>query len=100
MPQLSEEQILATYDRDKAVEAGLPTVHDLVADDAWICGPPEYVVDKLKEIEEKLPGLARVSVGAGALGIPPSVLRREIETFGSEVLPHFPAAADVRRAAS
>ena len=92
MPQLSEAQILATYDPVKAPAAGLPTVRDLVADDAWICGPPEHVVDKLGEIQERFPGLERISVGAGALGIPPSVLRREIETFGEKVMPAFPAA--------
>ena len=92
MPQLREEQILATYDPESAPKAGLPTVQDLVADDAWICRPPEHVVYKLREIQEKYPGLERVSVGAGALAIPPSVLRQEIETFGQEVMPKFPAA--------
>ena len=92
MPQLREEQILATYDPESAPKAGLPTVQDLVADDAWIRGPPEHVVYKLREIQEKYPGLERVSVGAGALAIPPSVLRQEIETFGQEVMPKFPAA--------
>ena len=93
MPTLTREQILATYDPEKAPLAGLPTVHDLVRDSAWICGPPEHVFEKLSEIQEKLPGLERVSIGGGALGIPPSVIRKDIEWFGKEVMPKFPGVA-------
>ena len=89
MPFLSREQILATYDPGKASSAGLPTVRDLVRDGAWICGPPEHVYERICDYAEKLPGLKRVSVGAGGLAIPPSVLRRNIEWFGKEVLPRF-----------
>ena len=32
-----------------------------------------------------------VTIGAGALGIPPSVIKRNIEWFGREVLPKFQA---------
>ena len=70
MPFLSREQVLATYDPRAATQAGLPTVRDLVRDGAWICGPPEHVYERLCEYQERLPGLHRVSVGAGALGIP------------------------------
>ena len=93
MPFLKREQILATYDPEKAPTAGLPTVHDLVRDGAWICGPPEHVYERICEYQERLPGLRRVSVGAGALAIPPSVLRKNIEWFGKEVLPRFDGVA-------
>jgi hypothetical protein len=64
-------------------------VRDLVRDGAWICGPPEHVFERLLEIQERLPGLARLTVGAGAMGFPPSVIRQDIEWFGKEVLPKF-----------
>ena len=93
MPFLKREQILATYDPQKAPHAGLPTVRDLQRDGAWVCGPPELVYERICDYQERLPGLRRVSVGAGALAIPPSVLRRNIEWFGREVLPRFDAVA-------
>ena len=93
MPFLKREQILATYDPEEAPTAGLPSVLDLVRDGAWICGPPEHVYERICEYQERLPGLKRVSVGAGALAIPPSVLRRNIEWFGREVLPRFDGVA-------
>ncbi|MDE0042305.1 MAG: LLM class flavin-dependent oxidoreductase [Candidatus Poribacteria bacterium] len=92
MPQLSREQILATYDPETAPTAGLPTVHDLVRDRAWICGPPEHVYEKLCEIQEEFPGLERVCIGAGALAIPPSAIRKDIEWFGKDILPKFQSA--------
>lgn len=93
MPQLTREQVLATYAPEKAPSAGLPTVPDLVRDGAWICGPPEHVFERLSEIQDRFPGLQRVSVGAGALAYPPSVLRQDIEWFGKEVLPKFDGVA-------
>ena len=92
MPFLTREQVLATYDPLAAPQAGLPTVRDLVRDGAWICGPPEHVYERLCEYQERLPGLRRVAVGAGALGIPPQAIRENIAWFGAEVLPRFDAA--------
>ena len=92
MPFLRREQILATYDPQAAPAAGLPTVRDLCREGAWICGPPDHVYERIRAYQEMLPGLKRVAVGAGALAIPPSVLRKNIEWFGREVLPRFGAA--------
>ena len=64
-------------------------MRDLVADGAWFCGPPEHIAEKLAAIQAQLPGLERVTIGAGALGIPPSAIKRNIEWFGREVLPKF-----------
>ena len=93
MPTLTEAQIAATYDGAAAVQAGLPTVRDLVREGAWICGPPEHVAARLAEIQAQLPGLERVTIGAGALGIPPEAIRQTIEWFGRDVLPQFEEAS-------
>ena len=89
MPTLTKEQIDATYDPRKAPDAGLPTASDLVKDGGWICGPPEHVYERICEIQEQLPGLERITVQGGALGIPPSAIRRDLEWFGRDVLPRF-----------
>ena len=94
MPALTEAQIQATFDPQKAPQAGLPTMRDLVRDGGWICGPPEHVFTRISEILEKLPGLEHVTVGGGALAIPPSAIRRDIEWFGKEVLPKFTSMAN------
>lgn len=89
MPTLTQEQILSTYDGKKALEAGLPTVADRVRDGGWICGPADHVYEKICEIQDRFPGLERITIHAGALAIPPSAMRRDLEWFGREVLPRF-----------
>lgn len=89
MPTLSEEQVEATYDPGRAPHAGLPTARDLDEDGGWICGTPDYVCERLKQIQEDLPGLERITVQGGALGINPSAMRRDIEWFGRDILPRF-----------
>ena len=56
---------------------------------SWICGPPEHVIEKLQELQERFPGLDRVFVAAGGLGIPPSAMLADIESFSNEVMPFF-----------
>ena len=86
---LSKEQIEATADPAKALLAGLPTLQDAVADGTWICGPPDKIKQDIAGIIERFPKIERISVGLGGLGIPPSVIRKDLEWFGKEVLPQF-----------
>ena len=89
MPTLTQKQIDSTYDPAKAPHAGLPCAADLVKDGGWICGPPEHVYERICKIQDQLPGLERITVQGGALGIPPSAIRRDLEWFGRDVLPRF-----------
>ena len=89
IPHLTEAQIQATFDPEKAPHAELPTVHDPIRDGAWICGPPEHVFEKISEIQDRLPGLERVIIGAGGLAIPPRIIRQDLAWFGKEVMPKF-----------
>lgn len=91
MPGLTKEQIRATADPAKALVAGLPTIEDQVEEGSWICGPPEHVAEKITDIQERFPGLERVFVQAGGLGIPPHVMREDLAWFAAEVMPSFRA---------
>jgi alkanesulfonate monooxygenase SsuD/methylene tetrahydromethanopterin reductase-like flavin-dependent oxidoreductase (luciferase family) len=94
-PKLTEEQIRATFDPAKAPLAGLPTIEDAVREGSWVCGPPEHIIEKLEELQKRFPGLVRVFITAGGLGIPPSVMRADIDWFGREVMPAFRKAVPV-----
>ena len=89
IPGLTDEQIRATADPAKAPLAGLPTIESLVEQGSWICGPPEHVAEKIADIQDRFPGLERVFVHAGGLGIPPRVMREDLEWFATEVMPAF-----------
>ena len=84
---LTDEQVQATFDPAKAPLAGLPTVRDAVKEGSWVCGPPEHVMERVEELQDRLPGLERIFVTSGGLGVPPSVMRADIEQFGREVMP-------------
>ena len=88
-PNLTDSQIQATFDPQLAQSANLPTLREAVDDGAWICGPPEHVIEKLEELQERFPGLERVFIASGGLGIPPSVMLDDIGTFAKEVMPAF-----------
>ena len=89
MPGLTDDQIRATADPAKAPLAGLPTIEEVVEQGSWICGPPKHVAEKIADIQDRFPGLERVFVQAGGLGIPPSVMREDLQWFAAEVMPAF-----------
>jgi alkanesulfonate monooxygenase SsuD/methylene tetrahydromethanopterin reductase-like flavin-dependent oxidoreductase (luciferase family) len=85
---ITEEQIAATADPRKARHAGLPTVRDGVKAGSWLCGPPELIIEKLMEIQDKYPGLEGINVGQ-PVGTPQRVLLEQLEWFAREVMPAF-----------
>ena len=85
---LSDEQIEATADPNKAAGAGLPTIERAVKAGSWLCGPPELIVEQLHDVEERFPGLAQINVGA-VIGTPQSVILEQLEWFAAEVMPAF-----------
>ncbi|MDA1347606.1 MAG: LLM class flavin-dependent oxidoreductase [Chloroflexi bacterium] len=89
---LTDEQIAATADPRKARSAGLPTLEDAVEAGAWLCGPPDLVIDKLKALQERYPGLERVNVGS-VVGTPQSVVTEQLRRFGEDVIPAFTVQA-------
>src|SRR5439155_6957683 len=48
---LTPEQIEAVGDPKRARSAGLPTLRDAVRAGAWLCGPPELIVERIQELE-------------------------------------------------
>ncbi len=95
-PKLTAEQIRATADPSAAREAGLPTIEDADREGNWLCGPPEYIRDSIRELGERFPGLERVFVQTGSLGIPPSIARADLEWFAQDVMPALQSVTSAR----
>jgi alkanesulfonate monooxygenase SsuD/methylene tetrahydromethanopterin reductase-like flavin-dependent oxidoreductase (luciferase family) len=85
---LSDAQIEAMADPRRAPYAGLPTLEDAVKVGAALCGPPAQIIEQLMRVEEKYPGLERVSVGH-PVGTPQAVILEQLEWFATEVMPAF-----------
>jgi alkanesulfonate monooxygenase SsuD/methylene tetrahydromethanopterin reductase-like flavin-dependent oxidoreductase (luciferase family) len=89
---LSDEQIEIMADPSKAPHAKLPRIEDAINSGGFLCGSPEQIIEHLKKLEEKYPGLERVSVSL-SVGVPQAVAVEQLERFGTEVMPAFTGAA-------
>jgi alkanesulfonate monooxygenase SsuD/methylene tetrahydromethanopterin reductase-like flavin-dependent oxidoreductase (luciferase family) len=85
---LSDAQLAAMADPDRAPRAGLPTIEDAVESRAYLCGPPALIVDELMRVEERYPGLERVCISQ-PIGAPQAVILEQLEWFAADVMPAF-----------
>jgi alkanesulfonate monooxygenase SsuD/methylene tetrahydromethanopterin reductase-like flavin-dependent oxidoreductase (luciferase family) len=85
---LSDEQIEAMADPKRAPTAGLPTIGRAVERGGFLCGPPELIIEQLKELEEQYPGLDRIVMGH-PVGTPEKVILEQLEWLARAVMPAF-----------
>ena len=85
---LSDAQIEAMADPRRAPSAGLPTLEEAVNKGAFLCGPPELIIEQLMRLEERYPGLERITV-SHPVSTPHAVMLEQWEWFAAEVMPAF-----------
>jgi alkanesulfonate monooxygenase SsuD/methylene tetrahydromethanopterin reductase-like flavin-dependent oxidoreductase (luciferase family) len=85
---LSDEQIEIMRDPARAPSAKLPRIEDAIAAGGVLCGSPQQILDHLKAIEQRYPGLERVSVSL-SVGVPKAVCLEQLQRFAEEVMPAF-----------
>jgi len=85
---LSDEQIEIMRDPKRAPAAKLPRIEDAINAGGVLCGSPEQIIEHLKAIEKRYPGLDRVSVSL-SVGVPKSACLEQLERFATEVMPAF-----------
>jgi alkanesulfonate monooxygenase SsuD/methylene tetrahydromethanopterin reductase-like flavin-dependent oxidoreductase (luciferase family) len=88
VPGLSEEQIRALADPKLAPTTPLPTLEQAVQGGAWFVGPPERIVERLRELQELFPGLEEVHVGQ-VVGTDERVILQQLDRFATDVMPAF-----------
>ena len=89
---LSDEQIVIMRDPKRAPAAKLPRIEDAINAGGVLCGSPEQIIEHLKGLEKRYPGLDRVSVSL-SVGVPKSVALEQLERFATEVMPAFATKA-------
>ena len=85
---LTEQQIRDISNPLTAPNAGLPTIEDAIENGSVLAGPPEMIIEKLKGVEERYPGLQRVQVGQ-PIGTPQAMIVEQLQWFAEEVMPAF-----------
>jgi alkanesulfonate monooxygenase SsuD/methylene tetrahydromethanopterin reductase-like flavin-dependent oxidoreductase (luciferase family) len=68
--------------------ARVPNLKDGIRQKAWFVGPPSQVIDGIKSIEAKYPGLEQFMIH-WAEGIPPKEFKEQLRWFAREVMPAF-----------
>ena len=96
---LSDEQIAAMRDPRLAAGVKLPRVEDAVKAGGFLAGTPADIIEQLKAVEKRYPGLERVSCSM-ALGTPLAVALEQLDRFAKEVMPAFKSASAGGRAAA
>ena len=85
---LSDEQIAAMRDPKLAATAKLPRIEDAVRAGGFLTGTPGDIVEQLKAVEKRYPGVDRV-ICATPLGTPLDVQLEDLDRFAREVIPAF-----------
>ena len=85
---LSDEQIAAMRDPALAATVKLPTIEDAVKAGGFLAGTPADIIEQLKAVEKRYPGLDRV-ICATPLGTPLDVQLEDLDRFAKEVIPAF-----------
>ena len=89
---ITEEQIALMRDPKKAPTAKLPRIEDAVKAGGFLCGNATDLIEHLKALERKYPGLDHVSVSL-SVGVSQREALEQLERFAKEVMPAFRAGA-------
>ena len=79
---LTDEQIETMRDPKRAPTAKLPRIEDAVKAGGFLTGKPADVIEALKKLEERYPGLDRVTVSL-SVGVPLSEALEQLEWFAT-----------------
>jgi hypothetical protein len=88
---LTDEQIEIMRDPKRAPAAKLPRIEDAVKAGGFLTGTPADVIESLKKLEERYPGLDRVTVSL-SVGVPLAEALEQLEWFARDVMPAFKGA--------
>jgi alkanesulfonate monooxygenase SsuD/methylene tetrahydromethanopterin reductase-like flavin-dependent oxidoreductase (luciferase family) len=85
---LTDEQIAAMRDPRLAANTKLPRIEDAVKAGGFLAGTPTDIIEQLKAVEKRYPGIDRV-ICATPLGTPLDVQLEDLDRFAKEVIPAF-----------
>jgi len=88
---LSDAQIEIMRDPKRAPTAKLPRIEDAINAGGVLCGSPEQIIEHLKALEKRYPGLDRISVSL-SVGVPKAACLEQLERFATEIMPAFQGA--------
>jgi alkanesulfonate monooxygenase SsuD/methylene tetrahydromethanopterin reductase-like flavin-dependent oxidoreductase (luciferase family) len=88
VPGLTPAQVDAVARRGGWDAAGVPTVEHYMKLGSWFAGTPEQLVELLKGLEEKYPGMEHISLSS-PIGTPQATMVEQFQWVAEEVMPSF-----------
>jgi len=88
---LSDEQIAAMRDPKLAAATKLPRIEDAVKAGGFLTGTPDDIIEQLKAVEKRYPGIDRVMCST-PLGTPLDIQLEDLDRFAKDVIPAFRSA--------
>ena len=85
---LTDEQMLAMRDPRLVPGTKLPRIEDAVRAGGFLTGTPDDIIEQLKAVEARYPGLKRVTVSQ-PLSLPGAMALEQLEWFARDVMPAF-----------
>ena len=90
---ITDQQIAAMRDPSLVPNTKLPRIEDAVKAGGFLAGTPADIIEELKRVEQRYPGLERV-ICTMPLGTHLSDTLEQLDRFAKEVIPAFrPARA-------
>jgi alkanesulfonate monooxygenase SsuD/methylene tetrahydromethanopterin reductase-like flavin-dependent oxidoreductase (luciferase family) len=88
VPGINPMQVAATGKRGNWAAADVPTVEHYMRLGAWFCGTPDELVARIKQLNERYPGMEHINLST-SLGTPKSVMLEQYQWVSEDVMPHF-----------
>jgi alkanesulfonate monooxygenase SsuD/methylene tetrahydromethanopterin reductase-like flavin-dependent oxidoreductase (luciferase family) len=90
VPGITPAQVAGVAQRGGWAEAGVPTVEHFMKSGAWFAGTPQELVEHLKKLEVRFPGMEHINLST-SLCTPKAVMLEQFQMVAEEVMPSFRA---------
>jgi hypothetical protein len=88
VPGITPEQVKATQARGGWAKAGVPTLQHFMQLGSWFAGKPADLVEHLKKLEARFPGLQHINLST-SICTPERVMLEQFQWIAEEVMPAF-----------
>ena len=88
VPGITPPQVAAAARRGGWEKAGVPTLEHFMGTGAWFAGTPAELIEHLKKIEARYPGMEHINLST-SIGTPKAIMLEQFQRLAEEVMPAF-----------
>jgi alkanesulfonate monooxygenase SsuD/methylene tetrahydromethanopterin reductase-like flavin-dependent oxidoreductase (luciferase family) len=88
VPGITPQQTAAVARRGGWYQAGAPSLEHFLKTGAWFAGTAEQLIEHLKKLEARFPGMEHVNLST-SIGTPEALMLEQFQRVAEEVMPAF-----------